>query len=218
MSNHRVMQTIRRTFCAVGLSRFLLCGAHAAVVGSAANVDYTGGSVSFGYAVSDFTLSDNGTSPFDGSPVSITTRGSAEATSIGFPFYPQPTPNIYFDPVRGGGVLTFDGTSNYSPFQMATVIPFSATASFIGLEEVDAAGTHYGYGEFDGTDLVSYAFESMPGVGIQAGAPITGPAPSAIPEPGSIVLMSFGLVGLFTARRRLAKPKRVGYLSGAVFS
>jgi hypothetical protein len=95
MSNYYVMQTIRRTSCTVGLSLILLCGAHAAVVGSAANVDYTGGSVSFGYAVPDFTLSDNGTSPFDGSPVSITTRGSAEATSIGFPFYPQPTPNIY---------------------------------------------------------------------------------------------------------------------------
>ena len=32
-------------------------------------------------------------------------------------------------------------------------------------------------GEFDGTDLVSYAFKSMPGVGIQTGAPITGHAP-----------------------------------------
>ena len=61
--------------------------------------------------------------------------------------------------------------------------------------------------EFDGTDLVSYAFESTPGIGIQAGAPITGPAPSAVPEPASIVLMSLGLVGLFTARRHLAKSQ-----------
>ena len=105
--------------------------------------------------------------------------------------------------MRGDGVLTFDGTSNYSPFPTATVIPFSATASFIGLEEMDADGTHYGYGEFDGTDLVSYAFDPTPGVGIQAGALITGPPPSAVPEPASFVIMSWGLVGLFTARRRL---------------
>src|ERR1700735_1674938 len=124
MSNYYVTQTIRGTSCTVGLSLFLLCGAHAAVVGSAENVDYSGGSVSFGYAMPDFTLSDNHTSPFDGSPVSITTRGSAKATSIGLPFYPQPTPNIYFDPVRGNGVLIFDGTSNYRPFPTATVIPF----------------------------------------------------------------------------------------------
>jgi hypothetical protein len=53
MSNQHVTQTIRRTSCTVGLNLFLLCGAHAAVVGSAANVDYTGRSVSFGYAVPD---------------------------------------------------------------------------------------------------------------------------------------------------------------------
>ena len=126
MSNQHVMQTIRRTSCAVGLSLFLLCGARAAVVGSASNVDYTGGSVSFGYAGSDFTLSDNHTSPFDGSPVSITTRGSAEATSIGFPFYSQPTPNIYFlilCAATAYSLLTEPATTAHSRLQLSYPSP-----------------------------------------------------------------------------------------------
>ena len=73
-------------------------------------------------------------------------------------------PTAYFDPPRGP--LTFDATYSYSSFTSPTAIPFSATPSFIGLEAMGADGTHFGYAEFSGTELLSYASETVPGVGI----------------------------------------------------
>jgi hypothetical protein len=202
MSNLRVKTVTAGVWCAIAVTAIVGPTAKAAVLGSTSNVDFTGGSVSFGFGSTDFVLSDNGTSPFDGSPVSITTSGSAEVTSVGFPFFSQPTPNTFFDPVRGSGVLVFDGFSTYSPFTTATAIPFSATASFIGLEETDAGGTYYGYAEFAGTDLVSFAFQSIAGEGIQAGAPITGPIPANVPEPTTLAVLASSLLGLTLFRRK----------------
>lgn len=118
------------------------------------------------------------------------TGGSGAVTS----FFGQPS--VFFDPVRGFGPLTFDSGFTYTAFPSATVIPFSATASFLGLELGAPDGTHFGYAEFNGTDLVSYAFQTVAG-GINAGAL------TAVPEPASMALFAIGLAafGFFLRRQ-----------------
>ncbi|HEY5313447.1 MAG TPA: hypothetical protein VIK18_13060 [Pirellulales bacterium] len=162
--------------------------ASASPIGSTTNVDFTGGSTSFSYDGGAFTLIDNGSSPFDGAPVSVMTSANAGVTS----FFGQPS--AFFDPVRD--FVEFDSSYVYSSFTTATAIPFSATPSFIGLDVMGSDGTHFGYAEFAGTDLVSYAFESVPGVGIIPGSL------AAVPEPVGMTLLASGILGLGVARIR----------------
>lgn len=173
--------------CALVLSISLPSDALAVPIVDTTNVDFTGGSTSFSYDGGAFTLSDNGAGPFDPSPVSVQTSATAALTS----FFGQPT--VYFDPPRGP--LTFDNSYVYSSFATPAVIPYSATPSFLGLEVTGADGTHYGYAEFSGTDLIASAFESVAGVGI---VPVSH---LAVPEPLSLSLLMSGLISLGVARR-----------------
>ena len=75
----------------------------------------------------------------------------------------------------------------------------SASGAFIGLEFPINATSHFGWVRVDidnaaGTfNIVDWAYESTPGVGIEAGA---------IPEPGSLALLAAGAAGVAGLRRR----------------
>lgn len=70
---------------------------------------------------------------------------------------------------------------------------------YIGLEFEAEDGTHYGWLEIEGLThsssirVYGWAYESMPGVGIVAGA---------VPEPSSVVLFTIGAIGVWTLRKR----------------
>lgn len=165
--------------------------AFASVVGSDAVVDFTGGSFTFGYLGQSFTLSDNG-SGFP-SPTSASTAGTAMYAKDFFGI------SVFFDPPRN--TLVFDQTYLYDSYPSATILSFSGPPSIIGLALTAADGVHYGYAQFAGTVLQSYAFESVAGVGIAALAPIT----AGVPEPESLALVGIGALGLLVAARRKAK-------------
>lgn len=172
--------------------------ASAAVITNRTNVDFTGSSVSIGFGTQDITFSDNSTNPYDFEPVSVLTSGGGAVTYS--PFFGVPF--TYFDPIRGSGTLTFGSTSQFSSLSSATIIPYSATAFLIGLADTTSDGTHYGYGEFAGTTLISYGFESVAGQSIT----ISNTSLSAVPLPASApmfgaALVLVGLVG-YRAKRR----------------
>ena len=180
--------------CAAGIP------AQAAVVGSTTDVDFTGSSVTFGFGGPTFTLTDTSGGSFTFDPVSISTQGTAMVNSLALFGPAQPT--SYFDPVRGSGILVFDDSFQYTAFPDATVIRSSAGPTFIGLKLTLSDGDHFGYAQFAGTFLDSYAFESIAGVGIQAGSPI-----APVPEPATYALMLAGLaITTFAVRRRRALP------------
>ena len=162
--------------------------ASASVIGFSPNRDFTGSSYTFSYLGQSFTLNDN-RSGFP-SPVSASTAGTAMYAKDFFGI------SVFFDPPRS--TLVFDASYQYASYPSATVLAFSGPPSIIGLALSAADGIHYGYAEFAGTFIQSYAFETVAGRGIAALAPIT----AAIPEPGSIALLGLGTLGLMVVRRR----------------
>ncbi len=167
-----------------------------------ANVDFTHGATSFGYLGNQFTFTDVSSGSFDPNPVAVTTGTGAAVSSLAL-FGPV-KPTTYFDPIRGSGHLIFDSMGQYSGFTNAP-IPYSATPSFIGLALTLGDGTHYGYAEFAGTYLQTYAFETDPGIGIDAAGAV-----AAVPEPASMALMLAGLgaMGVTLRRRKDAVRRR----------
>lgn len=75
----------------------------------------------------------------------------------------------------------------------------NVTGAFIGLEFPINATSHFGWIRVDidnaaGTfNIVDWAYEDQPGVGIEAGA---------VPEPGSLALLAAGAAGLASIRRK----------------
>ncbi len=170
--------------CSLAAATLFSNGAGAAIVGSTTDIDFTGGSTTFGYLGQSFTLSDNGRG-FP-SPVSASTAGTAMYAKDFFGI------SVFFDPPRNR--LVFDDSYLYASYPSATVLSFSGTASFIGLALTAADGVHYGYAEFAGTLFEGYAFQTAPGVGIAAGAAL-------VPEPETVALLGLGITALLFVRR-----------------
>lgn len=164
--------------------------AQAVVIGASPNatLSATPVVVSFGAAASyAFTAA---TTP-SGPGAAVATSGTAQVTSLGgvTDFYPGSSID------QTGEIYTF------AAFPAASSIPYSAADDFIGLAFTLPDGLHYGYAEVSGPSLVSYGYESAPGVSILTGA---APASTAMPEPASMALLLTGMTGALISRRRKA--------------
>ena len=178
--------------------RFLLSASCAALISGSASasvvtnrtfVDFTGGSVSLGFGTSDITFSDiSGGDPFNFNSVGVSTSGGGAVSY--FSFFNEPS--TFFDPIRGSGMLTFDSTTQFASLPSVSTISYSATPFLIGLADTTGDGTHYGYGEFYGTTLISYGFESVAGQGII----ISNASLSAVPLPASAPMFGAALIAL----------------------
>lgn len=163
--------------------------ASASVIGRNVNIDFDGTTTSFELAPgAGYTLYGDNGDFFN--PVDISTSGTALVNSLGLPFYNPPQPTSYF---TDRGVVTFDSSMQYSAFPAQTNIPYSIGDTFVGLAFSQSDGTHYGFLEFDSTELVSYAYESVAGAAITAGP---------IPEPSAVAMLGAGLLGLGATLRR----------------
>jgi len=77
--------------------------------------------------------------------------------------------------------------------------PFVGEVAYLGISFESEGNTHYAWALVEGggpgvsRGVISYAWETEPGVAIRAGA---------IPEPSSTGLLLVGMIGIFTHRRR----------------
>jgi PEP-CTERM motif len=168
-----------------------LSPASASVIGTTVNIDFSGTSTTFDLAPgAGYTLYGDNGDFFN--PVDISTSGSALVNSLGLPFYNPPQPTSYF---TDRGVVSFDASQQYSAFPVRTNIPYSLNDTFVGLSFSAPDGAHFGFLEFDGTKLISYAYESVAGATI-----VAGPIPA--PEPTTLMLLGAGLGLLGVVRRK----------------
>jgi hypothetical protein len=195
------MRAIKSSLLATALTAILFSGAQAAPILTYSPIAFSANSTSFdfGGGQAGYTLSSTG--DFS-NPVAISTTGTALVNSFGGFLGIPVTPTTNF---IDRGTVTFGSSMPYTAFPVATPIPFSNGDNFVGLAFDLMDGTHYGYVQFEDTNLVGYGYESTPG------ATITATAITAVPEPASIFLLSGGLLLLGYRRysqRLKPNPKR----------
>lgn len=200
-------RTLNGLLLGASCAALLIGPASAAVIRNTTVMDFTGGSVSFGFDGTNlvfgpnqgFTFSDNMGAFFNPSPVDVTTDANAQVSAFGGFLGIPLVPSSYFNPVRGAGVLEFGpGTfGQLASFSTPTAIDASVRGFFIELTETLSDGTHYGYGQFadGGTILQSVAFESVAGQSIMTPVPL----PASAPMFGAAIL---GLAGLGYGMKR----------------
>jgi hypothetical protein len=108
-----------------------------------------------------------------------------------------------------GGVTDFEGGStidqtgelySFAQYPTPATIPYSAADDFIGFDFLEGDGTHYGYAEVSGLELVGYAFQSTAGQSIVTNTIVPAMAPT--PEPGTLLLLGTGLTCVFGSLKR----------------
>jgi hypothetical protein len=178
--------------------------AQANIISGTLNDDFTNGGATLNLSnpnnladYANYSFIDNGNGVFS-NPVSVKTSGGGRFAFV----LGQPT--SYF---TGSRAPYIDGNllANFKKIHKYTPIFGSGTDSYLPIALNFNDGRHYGYIHTDGTELISFGFQSVAGQGIQAGTMSPGQGPMAVPEPASIGLLAFalGLIGFgFAVRHR----------------
>lgn len=172
--------------CVIGTAVLAGSGpANAALIVQTPDTSFASSPATITLGTGSFIFSDIAGALPGNPPAAVSTTGSAMVTSI------------------LGGVADFEAGAtidqtkelySFAAFPTPTVIPYSAADDFIGLDFDLDGSLHYGYAEVDGTELVSYAYQSLPNTGVVTGA--------AVPEPATFAVFGAGLIGLVAVKRR----------------
>lgn len=194
---------MRRMLFAAALFAISAIPASAAVVVNNTDVNLANGPYTFGpSAANQFTFSYQPNSASDPNPVFVMTTGTAQVISV----FGQPSAS--FTDVRGSGA--FFGPTSFPGFASAptpAAINFSLTDSFLGLSFMDEGNTFYGFARFAGAAFDLFAFETTPGVAINANAVVAAAVPGPVVGAGLPgVVMALG--GLIAWRRRRTQVAR----------
>lgn len=194
---------LARLASACALCAIAVSPAHAAVLGSPGVTLDTSPTV-FRIDVASFTFTYDAAAAasFDPNPYSVMTGGTGQTSAFGG-FLGIPLVPSAFD--QRGVLIDNNLFPSFAAFPSLTPIPFSLTPSDLPLRYMSGADSYFGYARLNGNGTLDFAFESQANAAIIGGSPITGPLPSAIPEPAAwaMLLLGFAAVGsALRAKRR----------------